>query len=136
MFAKLLRFLSPPLNDPLANRCRPCLETLETRVVPASVYWNAAAGQASAAWNVAANWSPQQVPGNADTAVFDATYSTVPCIYSGMVLQNPGSIVFRSNLPTGIQSYVLTVSGQSTLTTNGLTINARGGQGNEILIQQ
>ena len=35
----------------------------------ASITWNSA----GTSWNNAANWTPNQVPGSGDTAVFDST---------------------------------------------------------------
>jgi hypothetical protein len=109
---------------------------LDLRIMPA-IYWQPPADPppASADWNVAGNWSGNVIPGNTDDVIFDSTRSTVPCVVSAMV-PSTQSISFAANLPTGSTSYVLTVAANNTLTTDTLTINARSGCGNEILIQQ
>lgn len=74
----------------------------------ATITWtNTEAGN----WSVAANWSPNQVPGAADTAVIPIAGSNGVVVDMTVTLQN--LILTGGNLNTGGYSYdVLTVSGQ------------------------
>jgi hypothetical protein len=133
MLSKLLRFFHSPLRSVTArckNRYWPRLEALEERVVPDADYWQPAAGQASANWNVDGNWSLLRQPGNNDDAILDASRSTVPCVLPASANAGPQSVTLISDLPANYSSFVLTVAG--TLQTPTLTINARAGGSNDI----
>jgi hypothetical protein len=53
------------------KRIRPNVETLEGRLVPATVTWTGLGTTPN--WSQAANWSTRKVPTSMDTVVFDGT---------------------------------------------------------------
>src|ERR1017187_5127731 len=72
-------------------------------------------------WSVAANWSPNQVPGSSDTAILtnDGTYTVTMDVGPNIA----GLVV---GAPTGVNTQTLFASGQ-TLTLNGqVTVNSQG----------
>src|SRR5262245_31371546 len=112
MSVRSLRALLSRISSPRSRsqpRCgrliRPALqlqlETLEDRTVPVAISW---AINASGSWNVASNWSPQQVPGAGD----DVTINVAAAI--------------TVTLDAGTRS-VLTLNSQENLTvTNGASL--------------
>ena len=94
------------------------LASIYTTAHAAVINWTNTAG---GNWNVAANWSPNQLPGSSDTAVItnDGTY-TVTMDVSPTI---GGLAVGATN---GVNTQTLLVNGQ-TLTLNGqVTVNSHG----------
>ena len=65
-----------PSRSRTGGRCRPALEVLEDRVLPATVFWNV---DADGFWDVAANWRDDQgvsrLPGAEDDVVIDRAHN-------------------------------------------------------------
>src|ERR1035438_1203700 len=65
------------------RRNRLSLEMLETRQLLSTTTWNTTTAPAGGNWDLAANWSPAQVPGASDDAVINLTSSGKVFLNSG-----------------------------------------------------
>jgi autotransporter-associated beta strand protein len=129
------RMLPPQAR--LAKRRRrapkPCLEALETRLVPVNFTWNPTSGTN---WSNPANWSVNGTPANAvpgagDVAVFDGTVSTAdanidtPFAVTGVAINGSyaGSITDQAALTLGTFGYS---QAGGTFTVNTPTVTVGG----------
>ena len=87
------------------------LESLEDRVVPATITWNNPSG---GAWDVGTNWVGNVAPGSGDTALIDTTGAATITITSSDNIQVQG-VSTNSNATLAIAGSLTVTSGASTL---------------------
>ncbi len=83
MLKIIARLLSCSITSSYRNRRSPCVEHLETRDCPSTIYWTSNGG---GSWNVPSNWSTGTVPTATDDVIFDGGTSgqhNGDCTYTG-----------------------------------------------------
>ena len=107
------------------EKFRPRLETLENRLVLATILWDGGPAGTGTTWNTAANWVGDVLPGAADDAVIGSAFSAVTITSPGNVSIHGVTSAATLQI-TGGSFSVAAASSTNRLTLDGGTLTGAG----------